>query len=59
MGDVCGPTTVEVSALFVAERKFTLALTFREAVPERQRELGPIGGWQLEQLDERTRSHIR
>ena len=54
-----GPTTVEVSALFVAERKFTLALTLRQAVPERQRELGPIGCWQLEQLDEGTRWHVR
>ena len=54
-----GPTTVEVGALIVGERKFTLALTFREAVPERQRELGPIACWQLEQLDERTRWHVR
>lgn len=41
-----GPTTVEVGALFVAERLFGLAFDFREAVPERQRELDPIGAWQ-------------
>ena len=48
IGDVFGPTTVEVGALFVGERKFTFALTFREAVPERQREFGAIARRQLE-----------
>jgi hypothetical protein len=59
ISNVLGPPAVEVSALFIAERKFALTLTFREAVPERQRELGPIGCRQLEQLDEGTRWHIR
>lgn len=45
-----GPATVEFGALLVAQREFRLALSLGEAVPQRQRELSPIGGGELEEL---------
>jgi hypothetical protein len=59
IGNVFGPTTIELGALVVGERELTLALTIRKALPKRQRELGPIASRKLEQFDKRTRWHTR
>jgi hypothetical protein len=54
ISEVFGPPTIKLCPLVVGQHQISLALAIGQALPQRHGELGPVAGWQLEQVDERT-----
>jgi hypothetical protein len=48
--DVLGPTLIELGTLLVREFELGRAFAVREALPQRERDLGPVPRWKLEEV---------